>query len=120
MLVWDFNELMHNGEKLGGPARNESTFCDFRNMAEACKIREMRFKGNTLSWYGKRDNVWVQCRLDKSFGSDKWFRLFPKSSTEYMNMWPSEHHPLRVGFALEPENLQRGRFYFNKQMFGKR
>ncbi|XP_048608923.1 uncharacterized protein LOC125584472 [Brassica napus] len=89
-------------------------------MAEACKIREMRFKGNSLSWAGKRDNVWIQCRLDRSFGNDAWFRLFPQSSTEYMSMWPSDHRPLRIEFALEPESLQRGRFYFDKRMFGKR
>ncbi|WZZ26944.1 hypothetical protein YC2023_010345 [Brassica napus] len=89
-------------------------------MAEACKIREMRFKGNSLFWAGKRDNVWIQCRLDRSFGNDAWFRLFPQSSTEYMSMWPSDHRPLRIEFALEPESLQRGRFYFDKRMFGKR
>ncbi|KAL0887179.1 hypothetical protein Bca101_011162 [Brassica carinata] len=120
MLVGDFNELMHNDEKLGGAIRDESTFWDFRNMVEACKIREMRSKGNTLSWSGWRDKVWVQCRLDISFGNDEWFRLFPQSSTEYLSMWPSDHRPLKIDFALEPESLQRGRFYFDKRMYGKR
>lgn len=89
-------------------------------MAEACKIREMRSTGNTLSWSGKRDHVWIQCRLDCSFGNDEWFRLFPQSSTEYMSTWSSDHRPLRIEFALEPESLKRGRFYFDKRMYGKR
>ena len=69
-LIGDFNELMHNGEKLGGTVRSESTFWDFRNMAEACKIKEHISHGNLLSWAGKRDQVWVQCRLERSFRND--------------------------------------------------
>lgn len=37
-----------------------------------------------------------------------------------MSMWPSDHRPLRIEFAMEPESLQRGRFYFDKQMVGRR
>lgn len=111
---------MHNDEKLGGVTREEPTFWDFLNMAEACKIKEMRSTGNTLSWSRKRDHVWIQCRLDCGIGNDEWLRLFPQSSTEYMSTWSSNHRPLRIEFALEPESLKRGRFYFDKRMYGKR
>lgn len=79
VLIGDFNELMNNNEKLGGSARNESTFWDFRNMAENCKIKEIRCSGNWFSWAGWRDRIWIQYRLDRSFGNDTWFRLFPRS-----------------------------------------
>ena len=67
LLIGDFNELMNNNEKLGGALRNDSTFWDFRNMAENCKTKEVRSSGNQLSWTGWRDWVWVLCRLDRSF-----------------------------------------------------
>lgn len=62
LLLGDFNELMSNAEseKDGGAIRAESTFWDFRNLATECKIKDMRSSGNTLSWAGKRDNVWVK------------------------------------------------------------
>ncbi|XP_033134315.1 uncharacterized protein LOC117127769 [Brassica rapa] len=119
LLTGDFNELMSNGEKLGGAIRDESTFWDFRNMAENCKIKELRFFGNSLSWAGKRDNVWVQCRLDRSFGNDEWFSLFPRASSEYLDMWASDHRPLRISFALERVDPHRGRFFFDKRMLSK-
>lgn len=119
-LIGDFNELMSNGENLGGAVREESTFWAFRNMAEACKIKEHISHGNTLSWAGKRDRVWVQCRLDRSFGNDEWFRLFPRSKTKYMDMRVSDHRPICLEFSLEVEDRNRGRFFFEKRMIGKR
>lgn len=76
LLAGDFNELMSNEEKVGGAIRHESTFWDFRNMAENCKLKELRYTGNCLSWGGWRERVWVQCRLDRSFGNNEWFSLF--------------------------------------------
>lgn len=120
MLIGDFNELRSNEEKLGGAIREESTFWDFRNMADTCKIREHTSHGNQLSWVGWRDKVWVQCRLDRSFGNDAWFRLFPRSKAEYMDMRESDHRPLRLNFAQEVEEKHKGRFLFDKRLFGKK
>lgn len=119
MLVGDFNELLSNEEKLGGAVRSDSTFWNFRNLVDNCKIRDMRSSGNPLSWAGKRDTVWVQCRLDRCFGNDEWYRLFPRSHVEYMSMYGSDHRPLRVGFALECDAKARGRFFFDNRMVGK-
>ncbi|KAJ4901556.1 Uncharacterized protein Rs2_15507 [Raphanus sativus] len=75
--------------------------------------------GNVLSWTGWRDNVWIQCRLDRSFGNDEWFQLFPRANMEYLGMWPSDHRPILLSFSLEPEDRGHGRFYFDKRMVGK-
>lgn len=52
LLVGDFNELLTNAEKKGGPPRDESSFWGFREMAENCKITELRSSGNRFSWGG--------------------------------------------------------------------
>lgn len=119
ILTGDFNELMSNEEKLGGAVRSEASFWDFRNMASTCKIRELRSSGNRLSWAGVRDRAWVQCRLDRSFGNDEWFNLFPRAHVEYLKMWASDHRPLLISFSLENGDSSRGRFYFDKRMVGK-
>lgn len=119
LLVGDFNELLCNDEKVGGAIRCDSTFLDFRNMVDNCKIKDMRSTGNPLSWAGKRDNRWVQCRLDRSFGNDEWYRLFPRSHVEYMAMDGSDHRPFRIGFALESDEACKGRFFFDNRLVGK-
>ncbi|WZZ51263.1 hypothetical protein YC2023_051370 [Brassica napus] len=119
MLVGDFNELLSNEEKLGGAVRSDSSFWDFINLVDNSKIRNKRISGNPLSWAGKRENAWVQCRLDHCFGNDEWYRLFPRSHVEYMAMYGSDHRPLRIGFALEIDGAGRGRFFFDNRMVGK-
>ncbi|KAG2332083.1 hypothetical protein Bca52824_003263 [Brassica carinata] len=119
ILAGDFNELLSNDEKSGGAIRTDSSFWDFRNMVQNCKLREVRYTGNCLSWGGWRENVWVQCRLDRSFGNSEWFSLFPKSNMEYLEMWASDHRPIRVSFALEKEDSRKGRFFFDKRMLSR-
>ncbi|KAG7548894.1 Endonuclease/exonuclease/phosphatase, partial [Arabidopsis suecica] len=99
LLVGDFNELLTNAEKKGGPPRDESSFWGFREMAENCKITELRSSGNSFSWGGLRNSIWVQCRLDRSFGNDEWFNLFPRANTKYLSMWASDHRPIRMGWS---------------------
>lgn len=119
ILTGDFNELMSNTEKLGGATRSNASFWDFRNMAQTYEIQKIRSCGNKLSWGGWRDNVWIQCRLDRSFDNDEWFQLFPRTNVEYMDMWASDHKPIRTCFALEGEEPGKGRFYFDKRMTKK-
>lgn len=81
--------------------------------------RIVKSRGNSFSWGGWRDDVWIQCRLDRSFGNDQWFQLFPRSSVEYMNLWVSDYRPIRTCFALEGEEPGQGRFYFDKRLVKK-
>lgn len=118
-LVGDFNELMNNGEKLGGTTRNASTFSDFRNMAENCKIKEIKSSGNWFSWAGWRDNIWIQCHLDRSFANDGWFKLFLSAKMQYLEMLASDHKPIKITFNLEIAEPSYGRFYFDKRMLKK-
>ena len=119
ILVGDFNELLNANEKVGGPTREESTFWDFRNMVDNCRIKEIRSSGNWLSWTGWRDRIWVQCRLDRSFGNDEWYRIFPRAHMEYCDMRASDHRPILISFVWEERVTGRGRFVFDKRMLSQ-
>ena len=120
MLAGDFNQLLSNEEKSGGVVREESSFWDFRDMVQNCKLKEIWHTGNWLSWAGWRDKVWVQCRLDRSFGNSEWFSLFPRSNMEYLELWASNHHPIRICFALERDDPTRSRFFFDKRLLSRK
>lgn len=93
LLAGDFNELTSNGEKSGGAVRNESSFWEFRNMIQDCKLKEVKPSGNQLSWAGVREDDWVQCKLDRSLGNSEWFSSYPRSSCEYLELWASDQDP---------------------------
>lgn len=116
MLAGDFNELLSNDEMSGGAIRSDSSFWDFRNMVQNCKLREIGFTGNCLSWGGWDEKVWVQCRLDRSFENSELFSLFPKASMEYPELWVSDHRPIRICFSLEKVDSRKRRFFFDKRL----
>lgn len=121
-LPGDFNEI-NNSEKLGGPARQESTFYPFRSLVRDCRIKEVLSSGNHLSWAGMREitllngekgRVWIQCRLDRAFGNAEWFHMFPKVHSEYLPRYGSYHRPLITRIAMNNAG-RKGRFWFDKR-----
>ncbi|KAG7593815.1 hypothetical protein ISN45_Aa01g026030 [Arabidopsis thaliana x Arabidopsis arenosa] len=105
-------------EKLGGPARAESSFFPFRNMINDCRLREVPSIGNKFSWAGERHNQWIQCCLDRALRNESWFHLFPRVQAEFLERVGSDHRPLFIRFVSE--NITRsGRFMFDKRWMAK-
>ncbi|KAG7551546.1 Reverse transcriptase zinc-binding domain [Arabidopsis thaliana x Arabidopsis arenosa] len=118
LVLGDLNEIIDNTEKLGGPARAESTFFPFRNMISDCRLREVPSIGNRFSWAGDRHNQWVQCRLDRALGNAAWFHIFPRVQAEYLERIGSDHRPLFLRFVNE-NMTKSGRFMFDKRWISK-
>lgn len=55
-LTGDFNDLLHNEEKVGGPARWEGSFVTFRSFVSQAGLWDIQHTGNHLSWRGTRYN----------------------------------------------------------------
>ncbi|CAA7048220.1 unnamed protein product [Microthlaspi erraticum] len=74
-LTGDFNEILDNSEKRGGPPRAESSFVDFRSFMSECDLYDLRYSGNFLSWRGIRYKYNVKCRLDRAMAIVRGSRL---------------------------------------------
>ena len=94
LLTGDFNEIIDNNEKCGGPDRAEGTFCAFRTLLSNNDLFDLKHSGSYLSWRGKRHTHLVQCRLDRSIRNSEWIELFPSCRSHYLRYEGSDHRPL--------------------------
>lgn len=93
-LTGDFNEIVDNSVKSGGPDRTEGTFCAFRSFLSQNDLFDLKYSGSYLSWRGKRHTHLVLCRLDRSLSNSEWADVFPACRSQYLKFEGSDHRPL--------------------------
>ncbi|CAA7062291.1 unnamed protein product [Microthlaspi erraticum] len=93
-LSGDFNDIINNSEKEGGPIRDEGTFSDFRTFLSEGDLYDLRHSGCCLSWRGRRNNHLVKTRLDRALSNNEWAELFPSGRCEYLRFEGSDHRPI--------------------------
>ncbi|XP_018463849.2 uncharacterized protein LOC108835040 [Raphanus sativus] len=117
-MVGDFNDILHNGEKIGGPRRGEASFVDFVEMLDVCEMKELMGYGDSFTWAGVRYQKYIQCKLDHCFGNKQWRSKFASSSQTFMERLGSDHRPVMVNTCWE--RARKGcAFRFDKRMVGK-
>ena len=80
VIIGDFNEIMHEGEKMGGNHRPASQMRHFYDVINRCNLRDLGYIRPDFTWcrrWGSRG--WIRERLDCAFVSTNWATSFPRS-----------------------------------------
>lgn len=113
LLTGDFNDILENSEKVGGPPRWEGSFQNFRSFVSQSGLWDVKHSGKALSWRGKRYTHFIKSRLDRSMANCSWTESFPHGRCKYLRFEGSDHIPL-VTFFNNAERKKRGLFRFDR------
>lgn len=117
-MLGDFNDILHNGKKLGSLRRCDSYFKFFSDMLGACDMEELSSQGNCFTWAGRRYDLWIQSRLERVLGNKEWFKQFPVSNQTFLDFRGSDHIPILMKH-LSSQEVYRCQFMFYKRFLFK-
>ncbi|KAK9671538.1 hypothetical protein RND81_12G037300 [Saponaria officinalis] len=113
MCMGDFNEILFSTEMLGGD-RSQRQMSDFREAVDDCGLRDMPLIGYGYTYdNGQAEADNRQSRLDRAFGSEAWYDIFPNAKLINMDREWSDHSPIKIilegggGYRLRKERLFR-------------
>lgn len=108
LVVGDFNEILCNEEKYGGPRRQAGIMLRFRETMVDCNLEDMGFVGSRFTW----SNKYAKERLERGLSSSGWRNLFPHFRVVTLPPSKSDHSPILVEGRTEPF-----RFVHSKNLF---
>ncbi|OMO94917.1 reverse transcriptase [Corchorus capsularis] len=92
--IGDFNDILDDSEKDGGPLKDRRYIRYFQDMVEHCQLIDIQFQGQKFTWMGKRDDFVIKERLDRAFVNPQWLMAFPHSQLLIQPAIGSDHSPV--------------------------
>lgn len=98
LCAGDFNEIMYNHEKRGGPARAQSQMENFRAALASCGLRDLGYVGDKYTWrnHSLDASRFVKERLDRAVGLRSWCARFPNFRVLNGDPHHSDHRPITI------------------------
>ncbi|KAF5445284.1 hypothetical protein F2P56_034346 [Juglans regia] len=77
LCAGDFNEILHQSEKIGGASRPYKHIEDFRQAVEYCGLHDIHSYGQRFTWSNNRSgNDFTKEKIDRAFGNKEWNELY--------------------------------------------
>ncbi|KAH7856993.1 hypothetical protein Vadar_007799 [Vaccinium darrowii] len=98
VCMGDFNQVLGDGEKMGGNCPRQSSITEFHGMISDSGLIDLEFKGPRFTWRNnRRGEEFIMERIDMAFANYKWRELYDKAMVFVEPAVGSDHNPLAAG-----------------------
>ncbi|KAL0421421.1 UNVERIFIED_CONTAM: putative mitochondrial protein [Sesamum latifolium] len=96
----DYNEILDQSEKSGGPPRPNWQIRNFRWALEDCGLSNIGFSGSSFTWSNRHLHPHIVLeRLDRACANAGWSVLFPDAVVSHIPVNCSDHKALLIRLA---------------------
>uniref|UniRef100_A0A803P1A9 Uncharacterized protein n=1 Tax=Cannabis sativa TaxID=3483 RepID=A0A803P1A9_CANSA len=105
LVLGDFNELLSNEDKYGGPLKSDKLMNDFRQAIDFCNLIAIPYTRDRFTWTNKHyTGTLVKERLDRGFHNGVWTDFFVDATLSHLNFYHSDHRAIAYNVSL-PQQL---------------
>ncbi|KAL0350291.1 UNVERIFIED_CONTAM: hypothetical protein Sradi_4178300 [Sesamum radiatum] len=109
LVAGDFNEILDQSEKWGGPPRPLWQIRKFRRALTDCGLSDLGYSGEPFTWSNHHSSPGtIRERLDQACANWGWTQLFPNVSVLHLSANCSDHSALLVKLDGRPTLNLRG------------
>lgn len=111
LVLGDFNEVLMEEEKEGGPKRSQAFMDRFRAALEDCDLNDLGFEGDPFTWRNNSHSseFYIRERLDRAVACGDWIAKFPLYRVINGEPRHSDHRPIIVDTDPPRNKGRRGR-----------
>ncbi|KAH9607766.1 hypothetical protein KSS87_022415 [Heliosperma pusillum] len=110
IILGDFNQVEYKDDKFSKKKGFIQGAMQFSKWKIDHNLIDIPYKGPRFTWCNNRKGLArVYERIDKAYGSEDWFQLFPNTGLNHYPIQISDHAPIELDFNLI--KLQRRRPY---------
>ncbi|KAL0411811.1 UNVERIFIED_CONTAM: putative mitochondrial protein [Sesamum latifolium] len=108
LVAGNFNELLDQSEKKGGPNRPLWQIKNFRKALENCNLSDLGYTGTPFTWNNRhRHPDTVYERLDRACANPAWIQRFQHATVSHLHTNCSDHNPILIKVARPPSNRRQ-------------
>ncbi|KAL0416512.1 UNVERIFIED_CONTAM: hypothetical protein Slati_3483100 [Sesamum latifolium] len=97
LCAGDYNELLAQSEKDGGPLRAEWQIRNFWECLSDCELHDLGFQGPAFTWCSNQQAPHtVHERLDRACANTAWSQTFREACIRHLESPYSDHSPLLI------------------------
>lgn len=106
----DFNEVISDGEKVGGNPICQRRVRDILDCMNVCQMMDSRSSGLKFTWTNKELGGLIQCRLDRCWANPNWKSSFPEANVTHLAKFNFDYCPLLLNLSPSLTNTSKRPF----------
>ena len=111
-MLCDFNEMINQGEKMGGRPVILNLYSTFNNTMHDYNLIDLGFNGLKFTWTNRCKRNVIYERLDRGWGNMEWFKQHPNYSVWHLPRITSDHCPILAKLDTLNKHVRSTPFYF--------